>query len=589
MVQSAGVKWRRQNQLIRPTMPSVTTSNFFQMTTRAFIFFGLLTPFFAYSQLETDSLLSAYERLPDDAAKVDKINDDAYGHWNTQPLLTERLGVLSLELATRLSYKKGIANSNHILGIAQWAMDNYDQALRHFFQALTLYEELEEKRGVANIHLNIASVFDDLGEYQKARDYAIRSIALMSERGDTLGLARAYNNAGVIFEHLQQYDSAIGFLESAIGLRQALHDTIGVARGYNNVGIIYKYLGNRAMAMKYYKDALALNRGSADLNLKASTHLNLGEHFLTEKDFSTSLAHLDSGLHIAKAIDSKRSAQLAYQHLKNHALARGDYRQAFEYFSSEMSLDKERINEESSKKIGDLQLQYATEKSAKEIAVLENQRNQERFYRNLTLTGLAATLAIVIIVIFWFRFRLRKNKEVIETRHALTATQLENALLREKELTLELEQRKRELTAYTLNFVQKSELLTDLKESISKVQHQLPESYTRELNQLNRKVEESFRLDQDWENFKNSFEQVHTRFFTVLKQKCSDLTSNELKLCALLKLNFNLKEAAQIMGIAPESVKTARYRLKKKLGLGANESLVDFILMLEYPVPEEQG
>jgi len=144
-----------------------------------------------------------------------------------------------------------------------------------------------------------------------------------------------------------------------------------------------------------------------------------------------------------------------------------------------------------------------------------------------------------------------------------------------------MDQKKRELAAYTLNFVQKSELLTNLKESINKMKGQLPESFNRELGQLNRKVEESFRLDQGWEDFKSRFEQVHHLFFSSLKERFPDLTSNELKLCALLKLNFNLKEAAQIMGVAPESVKTARYRLKKKLGLDTDESLTDFILTFD--------
>ena len=42
-----------------------------------------------------------------------------------------------------------------------------------------------------------------------------------------------------------------------------------------------------------------------------------------------------------------------------------------------------------------------------------------------------------------------------------------------------------------------------------------------------------------------------------------------------------IKEAANILGISPESVKTARYRLRKKLGLQTDDNLVDFIINLE--------
>lgn len=541
----------------------------------------LFLPTLAFGVTETDSLLSAYRRLPVTTERIDEINDKAFSYWSTNPLLTEKLGRLSLQLAEDIGYTKGIANSNHILGIAYHSIDNYQTALERFYNALPVYQELGEKRSEANIYINIASVFDDIGDYEKAKAFIKKAIVLMTEVENDLGLARALNNAGVIYEHTLQYDSAIYFLEKAIGIRQALQDTIGVSRGFSNIGLIHKYLGDNEEAYNFYRKALALNSGNKDLNLKANIYLNIGEYYLISDKFSLAKAHIDTALMIAQSIDSKRSMQEAYQHLKNLALAQNDFERAFGYYHNEMLVEKERINEASSKRIAELQLQYATEKSEKEIAILENERNEARFYRNISLLIIAALVVIGVILLLWLRFRNAKKKQIMETQRALTESQLEIALLRQKELTSELDLRKRELTAYTLNFVQKSELLTDLRDSINKIQSRLPEGFTMELRQLNKKVEESFRIDQDWEDFKSRFEQVHHDFFTALKESFPDLTTNELKLCSLLKLNFNLKEAAQIMGIAPESVKTARYRLKKKLGLKQEENLIDFVLTFE--------
>jgi len=77
------------------------------------------------------------------------------------------------------------------------------------------------------------------------------------------------------------------------------------------------------------------------------------------------------------------------------------------------------------------------------------------------------------------------------------------------------------------------------------------------------------------------FEQVHQHFFTRLKEACPDLSSAELKLCALIRLNLNMKESATILGISPTSVKTARYRLRKKLNLSQEESILDYLLKIE--------
>ncbi len=535
---------------------------------------------------DSDSLFSAFKQMPDTPEKIDRINDKAFSYWATDPLLTERLGKLSLQLAERTGYQKGIANSNHILGIAYNAIDNYDLALEKFYKALPIYEELGETRSVGNIYLSIASVFDDLEEYEKAKVHIRKSLAVLKTIDDELGVARALNNAGVIYEHMLQYDSAIYFLEQAVAIRTVLNDTIGVSRGYSNIGLIYKYKGENEKAFEYYRKALALNNKDSDLNLKASIYLNLGEYFMLNNNFALARTYLDSGLNTALSIDSKRSIQEAYKHLKNLSLEQNNYQQAFDFFNNEMRIEKERINEASTKRISELQLQYTTERSEKEIALLENDRNQERFYRNLMLLGLIATFIIGLLGVLWLRFSAAKKKQVLEAQQVLTNVQLENALLREKELTLALEQKNRELTAYTLNFVQKSELLSGLKESINKIKSQLPHEYENDLRQFNKKVEESFRIDNDWEDFKNRFEQVHHNFFSDLKEAFPDVTSSELKLCALLKLNFNLKEAAQILGIAPESVKTARYRLKKKLALEPEDDLSSFIIKFGAPVKE---
>jgi DNA-binding CsgD family transcriptional regulator len=71
---------------------------------------------------------------------------------------------------------------------------------------------------------------------------------------------------------------------------------------------------------------------------------------------------------------------------------------------------------------------------------------------------------------------------------------------------------------------------------------------------------------------------VHKNFFTKLKENHPELSSSELKLAALVRLNLNLKESATILGISPESVKTSRHRLRKKLNLGEEQNLADYLL-----------
>jgi hypothetical protein len=79
--------------------------------------------------------------------------------------------------------------------------------------------------------------------------------------------------------------------------------------------------------------------------------------------------------------------------------------------------------------------------------------------------------------------------------------------------------------------------------------------------------------DRGWEEFAGYFESVHSGFFDRLKAHCPTLTSNEMRLAALIRAKRTGKEIAELLGVAHSSVNTARYRLKKKLLLVENDDL----------------
>ena len=86
--------------------------------------------------------------------------------------------------------------------------------------------------------------------------------------------------------------------------------------------------------------------------------------------------------------------------------------------------------------------------------------------------------------------------------------------------------------------------------------------------------------DQEWTDFNAHFESINATFYNRIKQEYPDISPNDLKLCALIKLNLSIKEMSAILNISPNSVKTARYRLRKKLRLNTEDNLTEFILSL---------
>ena len=80
------------------------------------------------------------------------------------------------------------------------------------------------------------------------------------------------------------------------------------------------------------------------------------------------------------------------------------------------------------------------------------------------------------------------------------------------------------------------------------------------------------------DTFFSNFEKLYPSFKESLCKTAPNLTANELKLCAFLRLNLSSKEISRLISITPESVHKARYRLRKKLGLSPKDDLSIFIL-----------
>lgn len=81
-----------------------------------------------------------------------------------------------------------------------------------------------------------------------------------------------------------------------------------------------------------------------------------------------------------------------------------------------------------------------------------------------------------------------------------------------------------------------------------------------------------------WDEFEIRYQQVHNEFYEKLQATSPNLTTNERRLCAFLRLNMTTKDIASITGQSIRSIEVARTRLRKKLDITNSEiSLVEFL------------
>lgn len=160
------------------------------------------------------------------------------------------------------------------------------------------------------------------------------------------------------------------------------------------------------------------------------------------------------------------------------------------------------------------------------------------------------------------RMQLAQEKNQFES----TKTSLEEDLLLKS----------KELANYATLLSRKQELMIELREELTDLENNTRNEKTRQdLKSLIRKIKTRLNDDDYIKVFEANFERVHHEFFSELKERYPDLTSKELRLCALVKMNLTNKEIAPIMNISIRGIETARYRLRKRLSI--HDDMVEFL------------
>ncbi|WP_445737708.1 hypothetical protein [Mariniflexile sp.] len=150
--------------------------------------------------------------------------------------------------------------------------------------------------------------------------------------------------------------------------------------------------------------------------------------------------------------------------------------------------------------------------------------------------------------------------------------------LKEENLSFEIKKKNSELASSTLNNIKKNELLTELIKDIKKIDEDVLNSSLRSpIKKVIKKINNHLVDKDDWLTFELHFRNAHADFFDKLREKHPDLSSNEIKLSAYLKLNLSSKEIASLMNISLRSVEQSRWRLRKKLNLPKESSLTNYI------------
>lgn len=195
----------------------------------------------------------------------------------------------------------------------------------------------------------------------------------------------------------------------------------------------------------------------------------------------------------------------------------------------------------------------------KEQRLRETQKRKlNNLISGLIIGALVLVIALMVLLLKLWRNRVRQSE------------------LEQQALKNELELRNKELTTHVMYQVKKNEFILSISRQLHANLYKLRPENRKVIEDVIRDLESDSK-DNAWEEFETRFHRVHADFNKKLLDKFPDLSANELRLCAFLKLNMNTKEIAAITYQSTNSIDTARSRLRQKLGISKDDNLVAFL------------
>ena len=187
------------------------------------------------------------------------------GHFDTAQNIYERL-----LKETPDEREKG--NLYHHIGSIKTDQGNYQEAIKYFEKALSIYEKtLPPKHPhLASSYNNIGLAYGKINEYSKALEAHENALKIYQKirPSNHPDLASTFNNIGLVHNGLKEYDEALSFHEKALAIRQQTlpPNHPDIAASYNNLGLVCRNLGEFSKALSNYERALEIGQHSLPLN-----------------------------------------------------------------------------------------------------------------------------------------------------------------------------------------------------------------------------------------------------------------------------------------------------------------------------------
>lgn len=532
---------------------------------------------FGQNHAKPDSLLLQLKTAMNDSARV-HLNVELSRFYSTDNLSKAlHFAEDAVEIAGKTENNSTLSFALLNIGNVYFTQGLFELALKQYYQYLEIQKAEGNKKGIASALINIGAVSLNLNNFEKARDNFEEALKTFEELSLKSGNSKysheiitSYNNLGIACQNLKEQKESEEYYRRGISLaRKTMGQPTLLANLLNNLGSLY--LDQKKMPEAYIaiNEALKIRLLIPDKNGRGQSYRTLAMYYIGLGNRTKALEYLYKGLDLARSVGNISLQSFLIEKLFTEYDKTGNSDSALKYHIILKALNDTMNNEETQRELTRIELtsQFNEKENLRKI----EQKRKEVQYLAI---GVSMLLLLAIISLLFLLSQNRLKRLRLEKDNAHLAS--ENLELEKAVLKQELDLRNKELTTNVMYLVQKNEYITDIAERVISIKKNLTDTNSNVIDKLISDLQ-SNSDDKVWKEFEIRFQEVHQDFYSRLNARFPDLTPNEKKLAAFLRLNMTTKDISAITFQSPDSIKIARSRLRKKLGLPQEANIIAFL------------
>ena len=426
------------------------------------------------------------------------------------------------------------AESLFYLGICSYG-SSLEKGLQYVTKSLNEYKNLEKtnpdlgKMGRYKCLQLISAIYSRQKKYDDALRLSNEIASELKNKNDSSGtLGLAYRSLGTLYEIKKRVDSSEIYYKLALVEFEKTNNIAYLPSSYCKLGELAKQKNQKEISYNYFTKALSLAQSSENKQAQVVALIALGKWYLElQSNIPKAESYYTNALQIAKLLSDKTFEIETIEALIEVKKKQGNYFEVSQLQNNVIQIKDVFYSFEREQIVKSLEVQFEVAEKNRKLKLISAEKEVSKL-TNYLLISLLLLLFVIFTTLYIFLKKINnRNKQLLKTKENLLTVMEEQERLKAQQFQNDIEHKESQLSAITIQMVEKNELLDEIKTIINKKE---PTSE----NELKKIVNKYTIQDNNWKVFDHYFESVNKNFYTRLKQKYPEISSNDLKICALI-------------------------------------------------------